>query len=127
VRFTKEIDMAKITVVRGPDIDVPDDKRLILALEDAGVDILHRCGGLARCTTCRVIVKSGEPQRMTYAEKEKLTEGGNLGRFRLSCQIVCDHDMTVEPMLSKKGENLDDAGPRPTDHITPHPEWTQKP
>jgi ferredoxin len=127
VRFINEaLDMAKITVVHGPEIDAPNDKRLILALEDAGIDILHRCGGLARCTTCRVIIPTGEPQRMTVAEKEKLIEGGHLGRFRLSCQILCDHDMTVEPMLSKKGENLDDAGPRPTDHITPHPEWTHK-
>jgi ferredoxin len=116
--------MATITVLKGPQIETSENKRLILALEDAGVDILHRCGGLARCTTCRVIVHAGEPQRMTVAEREKLKEGGNLGRFRLSCQIVCDHDMTVQPLLSKKSENLEDAGPRPTDYITPDPEWT---
>ena len=35
--------------------EVEEGKRLILAIEeDAGVDIMHRCGGYARCTTCRV-------------------------------------------------------------------------
>jgi photosystem II stability/assembly factor-like uncharacterized protein len=34
---------------------VEDRKRLVNAIEkDAGVDILHACGGNARCTTCRV-------------------------------------------------------------------------
>ena len=32
--------------------DVEEGKRLVLAIEeDAGVDILHRCGSYARCTT----------------------------------------------------------------------------
>jgi ferredoxin len=119
--------MATITVVNGSQFEAPDDKRLILALEDAGVDILHRCGGLARCTTCRVIFEAGEPRSMTVAEREKLIEGHNLGRFRLSCQIRCDHAMTVRPLLSKKSEGLDEPGPRPADHIMPEPEWTVKP
>ena len=34
--------------------EAPAGKKLVLALEDAGIDILHRCGGNARCTTCRV-------------------------------------------------------------------------
>jgi ferredoxin len=38
--------------------DAPAGKKLVLALEDNGVDILHRCGGNARCTTCRVEVLS---------------------------------------------------------------------
>ena len=29
-----------------------EGRRLVLCIEDAGVDILHRCGGNARCTTC---------------------------------------------------------------------------
>ncbi|HKZ26787.1 MAG TPA: hypothetical protein VJ086_02710 [Rubrobacteraceae bacterium] len=32
--------------------DVEEGKRLVLAIEeDASVDILHRCGAYARCTT----------------------------------------------------------------------------
>jgi ferredoxin len=119
--------MAVISVRNGSKIEALDTKRLILALEDGGIDILHRCGGLARCTTCRVEFVAGEPSNMTVAEFEKLKENGNLGRFRLSCQILCDHEMMVQPLLSKKSEGLDDSGPRPMDHITPEPVWMKKP
>ena len=58
--------MAKADSRRVWDVEVPDGKRLVLAIEqDAGVDVLHACGGNARCTTCRVEFIDGEPQRMT--------------------------------------------------------------
>ncbi len=118
--------MPHITVTNGTTFEAPADKRLILALEDAGVDILHRCGGNARCTTCRVTFEAGEPDKMTVAEKIKLEAGNNVGKFRLSCQILCDHDMSVTPLMSKASEQLDDAGPRPMDAITPDAEWVTK-
>jgi len=38
-----------------------ENKRLVLAIEqDAKVDILHACGGNARCTTCRVEFIAGD-------------------------------------------------------------------
>ena len=65
----------KLTVEGYGTFDVPQGKRLVLAVEqDAGVDILHACGGNARCTTCRVEFLAGEPDRMTEAEKNKLAE-----------------------------------------------------
>jgi ferredoxin len=49
--------------------DVDEGKRLVLAIEeDVGVDIMHECGGYARCTTCRVEFLEGEPETMTQAE-----------------------------------------------------------
>jgi ferredoxin len=70
--------------------EVPDGKRLVLALEqDAGIDQLHACGGNARCTTCRVEFLDGEPDRMTVAERDVLSARG-LSGVRLSCQILCD-------------------------------------
>lgn len=119
--------MPEITVKDGNSFEVDSGKRLILALKDNDVDILHRCGGHAKCTTCRVEFETGEPDKMTKAEHDKLEDGGNMGKFRLSCQITCEHDMTVVPLLSKVSEKLDDAGPRPEDHITPEPEWVEKP
>ena len=77
------------------EFEVPQGKRLVLALvQDAGIDQLHACGGNARCTTCRVEFLSGEPEQMTVAEKNVLAAKGVSG-VRLSCQIMCDHDMTV--------------------------------
>jgi ferredoxin len=116
--------MPTLTVEGAGSFSVPDGKRLVLALEDeAGIDQLHACGGNARCTTCRVEFVSGEPQRMTVAEKSVLAAKGLTG-VRLSCQIVCDHDMTVRAISRLAGSGRPDAGKRPADAIEPQPvEW----
>ena len=120
--------MPKLTVEGVGQFEVPADKRLVLALEDeAGVDQLHACGGVARCTTCRVEFIAGEPERMTLAEKQ-LLEARGLAGVRLSCQIECDQDMTVRATSRLEGSGRADAGRRPTDGLEPQPvEWTQKP
>ena len=108
--------MPTLSVEGFPRVDVEDGKRLVLAIEGAGVDILHACGGNARCTTCRVEFISGEPERMTRAEQTRLAERGLTG-VRLSCQIVFDHDMTVRAISRLAGSGRLDAGPRPSDTI----------
>jgi ferredoxin len=118
--------MPKLTVENVGTFDVPDDKRMVLALEqDAGVDQLHACGGRCRCTTCRVEFVEGEPDRMTEAEKMKLAEKGLTG-VRLSCQILCDHDMTVRAISRLEGSGRPDPGPTPQPEIEPPPVWTTK-
>lgn len=120
--------MPKLTVDGVGTFDVPDGKRLVLALtDDAGIDQLHSCGGNARCTTCRVEFVSGEPARMTVAEKDVLAAKGVAG-VRLSCQILCDQDMTVRAMSRLAGSGRPNAGNRPTDEIQPQPvEWIARP
>jgi len=87
--------MPKLTVEGVGEFEVPQGKRMVLALEDeAGIDQLHACGGNARCTTCRVEVIAGEPTKMTTAERDVLAARGLTG-VRLSCQMLCDHDMAV--------------------------------
>ena len=119
--------MPKLSVEGKGDFEVPQDKRLVLALEDeARVDQLHACGGNARCTTCRVAFVSGEPDRMTAAEKNTLAARGLTG-VRLSCQIVCDHDMAVKAISRLAGSGRKDAGPRPDAQVQPQPvEWVEK-
>lgn len=120
--------MATITVKDGKSFEASAEERLVVALEDNGVDILHRCGGYAGCTTCRVVIHEGEPTKITQAELDKLQENDKLGEFRLSCQILCEGDMTVEPLMLLSETELDSAGNRPKDHITPDPvEWVEKP
>ena len=102
---------------------VAEGTRLVRALEDNGVDILHRCGGYAKCTTCRVEFIEGEPTRMTVAEHNKLQEKELLGEVRLSCQVECTHDMIVRPVNLFSQSGLSDPGPQPEAHITPEPEW----
>ena len=121
--------MAKLTVDGGAAVNVPQGKRLVNALEDeAKVDQLHACGGFARCTTCRVQFVSGEPDRMTEAEKSVLTARGLIGQpgLRLSCQILCDHDMAVRAISRLAGSGRPDPGKRPADEITPPPVWTTR-
>src|ERR1043166_3640470 len=103
--------MPKLTVDGVGTFDVPDGKRLVLALEDeAKIDQLHACGGNARCTTCRVEFISDEPPTMTQAERQVLAARG-LSGVRLSCQILCDHDMSVRTISRLAGSGRPDAGP----------------
>jgi ferredoxin len=100
---------------------VADGKRLVLALTDeAGVDQLHACGGNARCTTCRVEFLQGEPAKMTQSEKALLAARGLEG-VRLSCQILCDHDMTVRAISRLAGSGRADAGSKPAPASEPPP------
>lgn len=116
--------MAKLTVEGFGTVDVEDGKRLVLAIEqDAHADVLHACGGNARCTTCRVEFLAGEPARMTAAERQVLAARGVTGA-RLSCQILCDHDMTVRAISRLEGSGRPDPGPTPAPDITPPAVWT---
>ena len=118
--------MPKLTVEGMPAVDVPDGKRLVNALEDeAKIDQMHACGGNARCTTCRVEFIDGEPDKTTVAEQHVLAARGVTG-VRLSCQITCQHDMTVRAISRLEGSGRPDAGPTPLPTIQPPPEWIDK-
>ncbi len=109
-----------------PDITARSGERLVLALERGGVDILHRCGGVARCTTCRVSFQEGEPDAMTLAEYDKLTEKELLGQARLSCQIECAPGMRLTPLQTAASTSLE-PGKAPAEAIEPDPQWTTRP
>ena len=118
--------MPKLTVEGHAPVDVEYGKRMVLALEeDVKIDQLHACGGNARCTTCRVEFIFGEPAQMTQAEKAVLAARGLTG-VRLSCQMVCDHDMTVRAISRLEGSGRPDVGPTPLPTIQPPPEWIAK-
>jgi ferredoxin len=115
--------MPQLTIDGVGSFEVPAGKRLVNALVDeAGQDQLHACGGNARCTTCRVEFVSGEPTKMTEAEKAVLAAKGATG-VRLSCQMTCDADMTVKVIARLAGSGRVDAGKRPADEIAPPPVW----
>jgi ferredoxin len=118
--------MPKLTVEGVGQVEVPQGKRLVLALEqDAKIDQLHACGGNARCTTCRVEFLAGEPDRMTVAERDVLAARGLTG-VRLSCQIQCTHDMSVRAISRLAGSGRIDAGKQPAEQIEPPAQWIQK-
>lgn len=98
--------------------DAEPGTRLVLALEDADVDILHRCGGKARCTTCRVEVVKGNPGPMTDRERKRLSRVVDATpATRLSCQVVVHDNLSVRVMNRLSETNLGDPGPRPSDTL----------
>jgi ferredoxin len=120
--------MPKLTVQGIGEFEIPAGKRLVQALtDDAGTDQLHACGGNSKCTTCRVKIVDGEPDKMTEAEQETLrarevTDPG----VRLSCQIACESDMTVELISRLEGSGRADQGSAVADSIQPEPVWTTR-
>ena len=96
-------------------IEGPQGKKLVLAIEDAGIDILHRCGGNARCTTCRVEVLAGDPGEMKELERDRLAMETELAdNVRLSCQIRINDDLKVRVINQASVRGMD-PGPRPLD------------
>ncbi len=91
-------------------IEAKEGEKLVNALERGGVDVSHRCGGQARCTTCRVLIHGEEPP-MGEAERACLEEDGELGNFRLSCQIRVEGDLEVE-VLMRASEKEWEPGPQ---------------
>lgn len=120
--------MPKLTVTGVGEFDVPAGKRLVKALvEEAGTDQLHACGGKSKCTTCRVQFIAGEPDKITEAEQETLrVREVTADGVRLSCQILCDQDMTVELISRLAGSGRSDQGSPVADQIEPEPVWTSR-
>jgi ferredoxin len=110
--------MAKIeaeTATGTQQIEAPEGKKLVLAIEDAGIDILHRCGGNARCTTCRVELQEGDAGEMGELERNRLAMESELAdNIRLSCQIHVKNDLKVRVINQASVRGMD-AGPRPLD------------
>jgi ferredoxin len=105
--------MPTVTVEGVKSFEVDAGTKLVLAIEDAGIDILHRCGGFSKCTTCRVQVVLGNLAPMGELEKERLARESSLGPdIRLSCQVAVESDLTIR-VLSRASETGMTAGPRP--------------
>lgn len=112
----------------GRSVQVDSGTRLVLAIEALGIDIGHRCGGKARCTTCRVAFDAGAPDTYTRAEYLKLQGADLLAApddtepVRLSCQVLVEHDMTVRVLKTKQTEGWTDTGPAVGPDLIPEAE-----
>jgi ferredoxin len=107
--------MPTVTVDGEKSLEVEPGKKLVLAIEDAAIDIMHRCGGNAKCTTCRVEVLGGEVGDPNEVEKERLSREGELApNIRLSCQIRVNTDLWVAVINRSSAQGIP-PGPRPED------------
>jgi ferredoxin len=111
------IPMPHIAVEGYSGFDVPAGTRLVNALEANGVDILHRCGGYARCTICRVVFLAPKTEQILRQSTTSSICPEILGQARLACQITADHDMIIRPLLTLRGSGLSDPGPEPKETI----------
>ncbi|HAR41967.1 MAG TPA: 2Fe-2S ferredoxin [Bdellovibrionales bacterium] len=76
----------------------PNQTILEVALEHE-IPLQHACGGFCACTTCHVIVKSGDDQlsEMDDTEEERLDRASGVTlHSRLGCQARIKGDVTVE-------------------------------
>lgn len=119
--------MPKLTIDGEGTYEVEEGRRLVNVIEECGVDIGHRCGGFARCTTCRVEFVSGEPGRITAAGQEKLSEAGLAGQVRLACQCLVEGDMELKVLMRVADQGWSDPGPPPSEEITPDATWISFP
>lgn len=107
--------MPKVEVEGRGTFEIPAGMKLVLALEDNGVDILHRCGGKAKCTTCRVELLEGDAGPVGEAEQAILAAKGVTGdNIRLSCQVRVAGDLKVRPAMTVATSGME-AGPRPAE------------
>lgn len=95
--------------------EAEEGRKLVLTIEDAGIDILHRCGGNARCTTCRVEVLKGDPGEIGELERNRLAmETGLAENVRLSCQVRVHDDLKIKVINQSSVAGIP-AGTRPSE------------
>jgi len=127
--------MPKVTVVDfmgevQKEITVEKGTKLLKALIDHETEIVHTCGGNAKCTTCRVTIHKGVPTKKTQAQQELLEKLIKFGQTQfdhpavfLSCQVLVEDDMTVSASETFNRVIHDSPGKDTEDKITPNPVW----
>lgn len=112
------------------EITVESGTKLLKALIDNETNIVHSCGGNAKCTTCRVTIHKGVPTKKTQAQQERFekrikagaTQYDHPGVF-LACQVLVENDMTVSVSEEFNSVIHDSRGKDTEDKITPDPVW----
>lgn len=79
--------------------DAKDGESLLDVAINHDVPLQHACGGFCACTTCHVLVKSGDDS-LSELEEEELDRleqvAGIKSGSRLGCQAKVHGDVTVE-------------------------------
>jgi 2Fe-2S ferredoxin len=79
-------------------IETPSGESLLHILTDAKVEVRSLCKGVPSCGECRVRIIEGEHNCLPPTAKELNVLGSNyfLDGRRLSCQVRCFGDITVD-------------------------------
>ena len=92
--------MPKITIrnLNNKYVEVNDDSQSILdAILAEHIDWMHACGGNGRCTTCKMVMHTGQESLGPDSEAEtKLRKLGRLAdNERLACQCSLQADIEI--------------------------------
>lgn len=82
-------------------VEVQAGTSLLAAASAGGVELMHSCGGIGACTSCRVRILGGREQLSPIgrAEREQLKESRILETHRLACQTMVYGDVGIERPL----------------------------
>ncbi|MEW5975535.1 MAG: 2Fe-2S iron-sulfur cluster-binding protein [Acidobacteriota bacterium] len=108
-----DVTLLSVTILpEGMKVLVPAGASLLEAALSGGIEILHSCGGVPACTTCRVEICAGKENlsRMSLPEQELLRESGILHSHRLACQARVSGDVRIKRDLWRR--TLDSPGTR---------------
>jgi 2Fe-2S ferredoxin len=85
----------------GITVQIKAGTSLLATASSGGVELMHSCGGIGACTSCRVQILSGRDQLSPIgrAEREQLKESGILETHRLACQTMVYGDVVLERPL----------------------------
>lgn len=72
-------------------------KTILKAVQEAGIDWMHACGGKGRCTTCKAIILEEEYnlEPLTAAEVRYQKQGLLRSGQRLACQAIVTGDIAI--------------------------------
>ena len=97
----------------GKEVEIKPGQSVMHLAEDNGIYIKSVCRGVPSCAECRVYIVDGEDNvfKPSHAELQLIGTGWFLDRRRLSCQMMCMGDVTVDvsEQLAKQKELKDAA------------------
>tara|TARA_R110002020_G_scaffold73578_2_gene188751 strand:- start:1564 stop:1914 length:351 start_codon:yes stop_codon:yes gene_type:complete len=80
-------------------ISVP--RKVIEIIHENGIDWMHACGKKGRCTTCKIILKSGE-QNLSSPTKPEL-DFLEQGRLRPGERLACQAELNSGEIVVRVG------------------------
>ncbi len=67
------------------------DRKVIEIIHENGIDWMHACGKKGRCTSCKIIVKSGDENLSPMNESELGFR--TLGRLKANERLACQAEL----------------------------------
>ena len=95
-----------LTLVKDACVPISEDQTILAAALEAGVPLMHVCGGKAKCSTCRVLIVEGEENLLPATEKEqKLSRLASLpSKVRLACQTCVKGPVTIRRIMQDESD-----------------------